>query len=164
MLAGSTLAELAPQPAEALLRRIARLAGPDALLVVGTEASRDPAVLLSPCDDHHDTPTSPDLDLLVRINRELGADFDLGGFAREARFAADPARIEMHLVSRRAQQVWLLGQRFDLGAGESIHTATVNRYCITGLQGLARRAGWDPRQLWTDARARFAVHVLLSIG
>ena len=71
--------------------------------------------------------------LLVRANRELGADFDLDGFAHEAIFNPDKSRIEMHLVSRQAQTVSLLGQRFAFRTGETIHTENSHKYSVADI-------------------------------
>jgi L-histidine Nalpha-methyltransferase len=95
----------------------------------------------------------------VRINRELGADFDLDGFRHEARFDAEKRRVEMHLVSLRAQRVHLLSRTIDFAAGESIHTENSYKHGPSRIEALAWHAGWAPRQRWMDSQSRFAVHV-----
>jgi L-histidine Nalpha-methyltransferase len=98
--------------------------------------------------------------LLVRINRELGADFDLDAFAHEARYDLDRGRIDMHLVARAAQSVRVLGQTFRFRAGETIRTEVSCKYTIDEFRLLARAAGWQPVQTWSDARGWFALHFL----
>jgi len=98
--------------------------------------------------------------ILVRINRELGADFDLDAFAHEARYDIDRGRIEMHLVARSPQRVQVLGRTFRFAAGESIHTEVSCKYTIDEFRLLARAAGWQPVESWSDPRDWFAIHFL----
>lgn len=156
---GSTIGNFAPDAAAALLRRVARAAGERALLVIGADATQDPALLLPAYDDRQGVTAAFDLNLLARINRELGADFDLTAFRHESRWDAQQQRVEMHLVSLRAQRVSLLGRRYDFAAGESIHTESSHKYSLLRFQALAGRAGWTQRQLWMDGPTRYAVHV-----
>lgn len=156
---GSTIGNFGPDEAQALLERIARAAGPQALLVVGADATQDPALLLPAYDDHEGVTAAFDLNLLVRINRELGANFDVDAFRHEARWDAQQQRVEMHLVSLHAQRVTLFDRRFDFAAGESIHTESSYKHGLLRFQALAARAGWAQRQLWMDGPTRYAVHV-----
>ena len=155
---GSTIGNFAPDEAVALLQRIGRAAGEHALLVVGADATQDPAVLLAAYDDAQGVTAEFNRNLLVRINRELRADFDLAAFRHEARHDAALRRVEMHLVSLRAQSVQVLGRRFHFEAGESIHTENSYKHGVLHLQRLASRAGWSQRAVWMDADARFALH------
>jgi L-histidine N-alpha-methyltransferase len=161
---GSTIGNFTPEAAVALLRRIRRLVGPDALLIVGADSTQDPAVLLPAYDDREGVTAEFNLNLLVRMNRELRADFDVDAFRHEARFDVQQQRVEMHLVSRRAQSVGVLGSRFEFRAGESIHTENSYKYSLLRLQQLAARAGWVHAQRWMDGQARFAIHVLEPIA
>jgi uncharacterized SAM-dependent methyltransferase len=102
------------------------------------------------------------LNLLRRANRELGTDFDLEGFAHAAFYNAPLRRIEMHLVSRRAQSVRLDGQRFDFEEGETIHTENSYKFTAPGLHALAVKAGLRPTAVWTDPERLFSVHWLQS--
>lgn len=157
---GSTIGNFTPEAAVALLRRIRRWAGPDAVLIVGADSTQDPAVLIPAYDDPEGVTAEFNLNLLVRINRELMADFNLDAFRHEARFDAQSRRVEMHLVSCRAQHVQVRGRRFEFGAGESIHTESSYKYSLHAFQQLAARAGWVHLQRWIDGQARVAVHVL----
>ena len=100
------------------------------------------------------------LNLLHRVNRELGGDFDIGKFGHEARWLDAPGRIEMHLVSRAAQTVSVGGHRFAFAAGESIHTEDSHKYTVQGFQALAAGAGWNAERVWTDAGSLFSIHFL----
>ena len=157
---GSTIGNFVPEAAVALLERIGTAVGPGALMVVGADATQDPAVLIPAYDDAQGVTAAFNKNLLVRINRELGADFSLSAFRHEARFDAQHRRIEMHLVSQYTQRVTVSGRSFRFAAGESIHTENSYKYGIVQFQALAQRAGWAQRQMWMDGRSRFALHVL----
>jgi len=156
---GSTIGNFTPDEASALLERLGRAAGPQALLVVGADPTRDPALLLPAYDDAAGVTAAFNKNLLVRINRELNADFAPSAFRHVARFNAAAQRVEMHLVSEYTQRVHVLGREFRFAMGESIHTESSYKYGVMRLQALAHRAGWSQLQLWTDSAGRFAVHV-----
>jgi uncharacterized SAM-dependent methyltransferase len=105
-----------------------------------------------------------DIGVLERIDRELGGDFDVDAFDREARFDPARERVEIHLVSRREQRVQVLGRAFALARGESIHVRTAHGYSLLRFEALAEGAGWTPSQRWTDPRACHALHVLERAG
>ena len=157
---GSTIGIFTPEQASALLERIGQAAGPDALLVVGADSTRDPRVLIPAYDDDEGITAAFNKNLLVRINRELGADFNLSAFRHEARWNSAEQRVEMHLVSVYTQRVTLLGRSFRFAVGESIHTESSYKHSLVKLQAIARRAGWSHQQLWMDGQSRFGVHVL----
>jgi L-histidine N-alpha-methyltransferase len=161
---GSTLGNFAPSAATGLLRHWGELLGPGSLMVVGIDATCDPEVLVPAYDDAQGVTAAFNLNLLTRINRELGADFQLTRFRHEARFASDPTRIEMHLVSRMPQQVTIGGHAFRFQAGESIHTESSHKYGDAPFKALARAAGWSPVAAWSDAARCFAVHLLRREG
>ena len=102
------------------------------------------------------------LNLLARINRELGASIDLETFRHEAIYNAREGRIEMHLVSRIAQCVRIDGIPFSFRAGESIHTENSYKYSIPQFQELAVAAGWTPSRVWADEHQQFSVHELVG--
>ena len=95
--------------------------------------------------------------LLTRLNRELGADFDLDGFEHDAIYDAAHARIEMRLVSRRAQAVTVDGAPLHFQAGEHIVTEHSHKYAPLEVMAMARRAGWHPHRHWVDDDARFGL-------
>jgi uncharacterized SAM-dependent methyltransferase len=98
------------------------------------------------------------LNLLARINRELGADFELAAFEHRAFFNAEQSRIEMHLVSTKPQRVHLNGVTIDFRQGETIHTENSYKYTIESFQALAQSAGWSPVKVWSDGL--FSVHAI----
>jgi uncharacterized SAM-dependent methyltransferase len=98
--------------------------------------------------------------LLVRLNREAGADFDLDAFTHSAIWNDEESRIEMHLISSRDQTVQIAGRRIRFIAGETIHTENSYKHTLDGFAALARIAGWRGRARWTDAQSRFSVHLL----
>jgi L-histidine Nalpha-methyltransferase len=157
---GSTIGNFVPEAAVGLLERIGHAVGAGALMVVGVDATHDPAVLVPAYADAQGVTAAFNKNLLVRINRELGADFSLSAFHHEARYDRQHQRVEMHLVSEYTQRVTVLGRSFRFAAGESIHTENAYKYGIVKFQALAQRAGWAHRQLWMDGQSRFALHVL----
>jgi L-histidine Nalpha-methyltransferase len=100
--------------------------------------------------------------VLHRINRELGGNFDLSGFRHRAIYNRERHRIEMHLISRRAQAVRVLGRSFSFRAGETIHTESSYKYSLERFMALARGSGWTPRECWTDSAGMFSVHALVA--
>ena len=90
------------------------------------------------------------LNVLVRINRELGGNFDLSAFTHRAIYNRERHRIEMHLISKKSQTVRLLGTSFSFRPGESIHTENSYKYTIESFTALARGTGWSPLQSWSD--------------
>ncbi len=158
---GSTIGNFAPDEAAALLRGMAASLGESGRLIIGVDLRKDMARLIPAYNDAAGVTAAFNLNLLVRANRELGADFDLGGFQHRAVFNAAKSRIEMHLVSTRAQAVSLLGRQFAFRPGESIHTENSYKYSIEDFGTLASSAGWTPRHVWTDEQHLFSVHELV---
>jgi dimethylhistidine N-methyltransferase len=157
---GSTIGNFRPHEALGFLRRVGATLGRSAAMLIGVDRKKDLSTLLAAYDDAAGVTAAFNRNLLVRINRELGADFDLDGFAHEARYDIDHGRIEMHLVARTAQSVQLLGRTFRFAAGETIHTEVSCKYTMEEFRLLARAAGWRPVQSWTDPRDWFAIHFL----
>ena len=102
------------------------------------------------------------LNVLKRINNELGGDFDLAGFTHRAIYNKERHRIEMHLIAEKPQTVRVLGHSFAFNAGESIHTESSYKYSLERFAALARGSGWTPREAWTDAASMFSVHALVA--
>jgi uncharacterized SAM-dependent methyltransferase len=121
---------------------------------------KEPALLDAAYNDAAGVTARFNLNLLARINRELGADFDLDSFRHRAFYDSAHRRIEMHLVSRRPQQVRLAGRSITFRAGETIHTENSYKYTIASFTALARRAGWSSAAAWTDIAGKFSVHAL----
>jgi uncharacterized SAM-dependent methyltransferase len=100
--------------------------------------------------------------VLVRINRELGGNFDLSAFAHRAIYNRERHRIEMHLISKKQQAVRMLGTSFSFRPGETIHTESSYKYSLERFGALARGAGWTVRKSWTDQARMFSVHALMA--
>jgi L-histidine Nalpha-methyltransferase len=159
---GSTIGNLEPGPLAELLHRLRQLVGTGGALLVGVDTKKDPAVLERAYDDAAGVTAAFNLNLLTRINRELGGSFDSGAFAHRAFYDARAGRIEMHLVSRRDQIVRVAGQSFAFRAGETIHTENSYKYAPEEFVQLARATGWAPARLWQDAERRFSVLYLVA--
>jgi L-histidine Nalpha-methyltransferase len=147
---GSTIGNFSPDAAVWLLAQFAQALGPQSWLLIGVDTTQDPALLVPAYDDAQGVTAAFNLNLLARINRELGADFKLGLFRHEARFNAEHGRIEMHLVSDIAQNVRVLGHRFAFEAGESIHTENAYKYTPADFERLATAAHWHRERAWRD--------------
>jgi len=157
---GSSIGNFEPAEAERLLRRFAGWLHGGALLI-GVDLVKEPSLLHAAYNDARGITAAFNLNLFARANRELGADFDLTAWSHSAFYNPPLRRIEMHLVSRRRQQVSFQGVRFDFEEGDSVHTESSYKYTVDGFQALARRAGFDARQAWVDAERRFSLHWLV---
>jgi dimethylhistidine N-methyltransferase len=157
---GSTLGNFEPHAAQRLLGQLAHALGDKGALVIGIDSTADPDVLLPAYDDARGVTAAFNLNLLARINRELGGTFRLDTFAHEARFDAMHSRIEMHLVSRIAQRVLVLGKTYFFQAGETIHTENSHKFSRTHFLEMARAAGWISQEVWSHHTSGFEVHVL----
>jgi dimethylhistidine N-methyltransferase len=158
---GSTLGNFAPAEAVMLLRHMRRLAGDDGALLVGIDLQKDPAVLERAYDDAAGVTAEFNLNILARIDRELGADFDLARFHHRAVYNRKDGCIEMHLVSTVEQVVTVAGQRFSFRAGEHILSERSHKYTPEGFGLLAAQAGLRIEQQWTDDRRYFSVACLV---
>ncbi|CAN7338329.1 L-histidine N(alpha)-methyltransferase [Variovorax sp. LjRoot290] len=158
---GSTLGNFSPDEALAFLQLAQRLLRGGGLLL-GVDLVKDPALLHAAYNDAQGVTAAFNLNLLRRANAELDTDFDLDGFTHAAFYNAPLRRIEMHLVSRRAQTVTLDGQRFAFDEGETIHTENSHKFTAEGLRALAVKAGFRPAAVWTDPERLFSVHWLQS--
>ncbi|WP_203291298.1 L-histidine N(alpha)-methyltransferase [Maricaulis parjimensis] len=156
---GSTIGNLPHDTASAMLDRLSRWPGIEAL-ILGLDLVKDTATLVDAYDDQAGVTADFNLNLLRRMNREIGADFDLSAFRHEARWNAQLSRIEMHLVSERAQTVTVAGQAIRFAKGESIHTENSRKYTREGFAAIADRGGWEIADFLTDTDQLFAVAVL----
>lgn len=161
---GSTIGNFTPEEACAFLESARFLLGPGSAMIVGVDLRKDAAVLVRAYDDAGGVTAAFNLNLLRRINRELGGTFQLDQFTHLARWNDALGRIEMHLVSRRAQHVEIGRDRFSFQEGETIHTENSHKYTLDQFQALARVAGYEPRAVWTDAAGLFSVHLLCDVG
>jgi dimethylhistidine N-methyltransferase len=159
---GSTLGNFEPHEACAFLRSAREILGPRAQMVIGVDLEKDERVLYDAYNDKAGVTARFNLNVLHRINRELGGDFDVGTFTHRAIYNRDRHRIEMHLISRKAQTVRVLGRNISFRAGESIHTENSYKYSLERFAALARGSGWTPRATWTDGAGMFSVHALVA--
>ena len=154
---GSTIGNFEPSDAERLLARFRRAAGPGGIVVVGVDLKKDPNVLHAAYNDAQGVTAAFNRNLLVRMNRELGADFDVDAFAHYAFYEPVHGRIEMHLVSLSRQTVSIGARQFRFTEGESIRTECSYKYDLPGAERLARTAGLHLLDAWLDEDRRFAV-------
>lgn len=157
---GSTIGNLSPHEAEGLLKVFGRALGSGSRLIIGVDLKKDPRILVDAYSDAAGVTAAFNLNLLRRINRELGANFDEQSFRHEAIYNPRKGRIEMHLVSVRDQQIDVCNRSFRFRANESIHTENSYKYTIEQFREVARASGWQPNRVWTDAKQQFSVHEL----
>jgi dimethylhistidine N-methyltransferase len=154
---GSTIGNFEPEEARRFLAQIAAVVGPGGGLLLGVDRKKDPAVLDRAYDDDEGVTAAFNINLLLRLNRELGADFDPAAWAHRARYDAGLGRVEMHLVSARDQTVHLDGRAFRFRAGETIHTENSYKYGPGEMEALAAGAGFRLVRAWEDLQGWFAV-------
>ena len=154
---GSTIGNFGQEQARSLLQSFAtRLASGDAILL-GVDLVKDSIVLERAYHDDQHSTEAFNKNLLRRINRELGGDFDLEAFAHRAFYHPLKQRVEMHLVSLRSQQVTIAGVTFTFEEGETIHTENSHKYTMKSLESLLAHAGFQPRRYWTDTNKHYAL-------
>jgi len=158
---GSTIGNFEPFQACAFLRHIAGVLGADATLIVGVDLVKDPETLFKAYNDSQGITARFNRNVLVRMNRELGANFDPCAFEHHAFYNRELSRIEMHLASRKRQKVRVAGRTIELRAGETIHTENSYKYTVDTFAALAQGAGWVSRAVFTDPQHYFSIHVLV---
>jgi dimethylhistidine N-methyltransferase len=154
---GSTIGNFLPGRAVELLRRIARMCGTGGGLLIGIDLKKDRETIEAAYNDRLGVTAQFNLNVLRRINRELGADFDLDQFSHRAHYNEEMGRVEMHLVSRRPQVVSVGGETFAFDLGESICTEHSHKYTVEEFAAVAAPTGLKLRREWTDANRCFAV-------
>jgi dimethylhistidine N-methyltransferase len=159
---GSTLGNFEPQEAQAFLRSARDILGAGAQMIIGVDLEKDERTLYNAYNDAAGVTARFNLNVLERINRELGGNFDLSGFMHRSVYNRDRHRIEMHLISRKAQSVRVLGHQFSFRPGESIHTENSYKYSFDRFTALAQASGWQVKESWTDKARMFSVHALTA--
>lgn len=157
---GSTIGNFHPPDAEAFLRRMACRAGPQGALLIGVDLKKDSSVLHDAYNDSQGVTAAFNLNVLARLNREIGSDFDLDRFAHRAFYNDVDGRIEMHLVSLADQRVSIGGEPVAFRKGETIWTESSYKYTVDEFARLASWAGLSLEQVWTDDDDLFSVHYL----
>lgn len=154
---GSTIGNFTPDRAHGILAQIAPLCGTGGGLLIGIDLRKDTQTLEAAYNDAAGVTAQFNLNLLRRINYELEADFEVDQFSHRAVYNHDFGRIEMYLVSERAQRVHLNGDCFSFAAGESICTEYSHKYTIEGFSAQAAQVGLTLHHRWIDAHNRFAL-------
>jgi dimethylhistidine N-methyltransferase len=159
---GSTIGNFTPGEAESFLKHVGQVCGRGGALLVGVDLAKSSSILEPAYDDSQGVTARFNLNLLSRINRELEGNFDLASFRHRAVYARSLGRVEMHLVSERAQEVRVAGTRFAFQAGEAILTECSYKWGLAEFEQLARGAGWRVSRVWKDAHGRFSVQYLIA--
>ncbi len=154
---GSTIGNLNPDVAQNFLQRVCRLCGKSGGLIIGVDLQKSKDLLEAAYNDSAGVTAAFNLNILVRANNELGADFDLDRWRHRAVYNEEAARIEMHLISEGAQLVHLGGLEFEFAPNEKIITEFSYKHTIPGFAALAGSAGFQLARVWTDPQELFAV-------
>lgn len=157
---GSTIGNFDHARAETLLRTIAGMAGPGGALLIGVDLKKDEEILLRAYDDDAGVTAAFNLNIIERINRELGGDFDLSQFRHLALYNREQGRIEIHLESLMDQTVHIQGRDFRFREGETIHTENSYKYHVEEFSALAAAAGFETEKTWVDGGNLFSLHYL----
>lgn len=147
---GSTIGNFSPPQATALLSNVRNLTGAGSWLLIGVDMTQNHAALKAGYDDAQGVTAEFNLNLLRRVNEQLGANFDLSTFSHEAPFNAIESRVEMHLRSSKRQAVNVLGETFYFNEGETIHTENSYKYSQDKFLSIAEAAGWKYVKVWAD--------------
>ncbi len=161
---GSNIGNYTLAEARELLKTIRKALRTGDGLLLGADLKKSVEILIPAYADALGVTAAFNLNLLSRINRELGADFSLSQFEHQARYNEDRGRVEAHLVSRTAQTVHLreLGINIEFQPGESIHTENSYKYDLPQLAALAEEAGFKPAKTWFDGERRFSCNFWLA--
>ena len=154
---GSTIGNFSPEGALDLLKVMYTEAGADGGLLIGIDLQKDKTVIERAYNDSSGITAAFNRNVLRRLNREFGADFDPCAFRHEAIYNEDHGRIEMYLVSRRNQSFRVGRRRFDIAADERILTEHSHKYTLDGFAERVAAAGFHLRESWTDSERMFAV-------
>lgn len=161
---GSTIGNMEPEDASRFLARAGELLGPDSDMLIGADLQKDLDILLPAYDDAKGVTAAFVLNLLERINRELEGDLDIDRFEHISVYNAEKGRVEIYIVSRDAQEIQVMGESFQLAAGERIHTENSHKYTLGQFTAMARKAGWGAEQSWVDDEDLFSLHYLRRLN
>ena len=160
---GSTIGNFSPEAATGFLRSARMTLGDDARFILGVDLAKEPEVMVPAYDDAQGVTAAFNRNLLVRLNREFGADFDLDAFAHRAIWNEAESRIEMHLVSRKDQRAHLGGQEIAFRKGETIHTENSYKFTYESVARMAASAGWTIEKSWISDPFPFAI-ILMHVA
>lgn len=157
---GSTIGNFSVPEALEFLATARTLAGAGGGMLVGVDLKKERSVLEAAYNDAAGVTAAFNLNLLERLNRELGADFNVSAFRHRAHYNEDEGRIEMHLAATRDQRVTVGGREFRIAEGETIHTENSYKYAPDEFAALAARAGFNTSHCWIDPERLFSIHYL----
>jgi L-histidine Nalpha-methyltransferase len=160
---GSAIGNFTPAEALGFLKQARRLVGTGGMLLIGVDLKKDKKTLDAAYNDARGVVAEFNLNLLERINRELGADFQVQRFRHKAFYDPIQGWIEMHLESLYVQFAHVAGRRFDFAEGETIHSGISCKFSIAEFQDLGGKAGFSPEKVWTDPEQVFSVHGMIAI-
>jgi len=155
---GSSIGNFEPPKAIQFMKTIREEMGSEGGLLIGVDLKKDPQLLHQAYNDSQGLTEAFNKNLLIRLNRECRANFELDKFQHRAFYNEEAGRIEMHLVSRSDQSVQLGEEVYPFQKGETIHTENSYKYHVEEFQDLAKQAHWKPRAVWTDPKALFSLH------
>jgi len=161
---GSTIGNFMPSVQRELLGGLACLAGDGGTLLIGFDRIKDESVLIPAYDDPAGVTRAFELNILTRMNREMDADFDPNNFRYEARWNADDARVEMHLVSKTTHVVTVAGRSIEFVGGETIWNESSHKYDMDRIESLADSAGLHVDRAWSDEREWFTIALLRPVA
>lgn len=156
---GSTIGNLTHDAAADLLRAFRATLGAKPWLAIGIDLRKNPRLIEAAYDDDAGVTAAFNLNLLTRINRELGGTIPVDAFEHRAVWNDDIGRIEMHLAAARDVHFEIGGRSYSVGEGETIHTENSHKYTLDEARLLARVSGWQPVRYWTDPRGLFSLHL-----
>lgn len=159
---GSTIGNLEERQATQLLQRKRKICGTNGGMLIGIDLQKDVEVILAAYNDAKGVTAEFNKNLLHRANRELGTNFEIDRFRHDARYDQSTGRIEMHLECLSDQTVRIGDSQFNLHRGETILTEFSHKYKLDQFSAMAKRAGFQLRQTWTDQRKYFAVVYLAA--
>lgn len=161
---GSTIGNFEPDEAVRILENIAQMIGPGGGLLIGVDLKKNRHTLHAAYSDSDGVTAEFNYNLLKRINRELGADFDIEEFSHKAVYNEKHGRMESHLVSQTDQTVNIDSHSFEFNEGESIHTENSYKFTIEQFRDIAQQAGFVSEKVWTDDDELFSVHYMMVTG
>ena len=159
---GSTIGNFHPEEASTFLSQIASMAGTKGSLLLGVDLKKDPETLMAAYNDSEGVTAAFNLNLLVRLNRELNADFNVEHFNHQAVYNEPKGRMEMHLISLKDQKVDIDGIPISLQEGETIWTESSYKYTLEDFKAVSAEAGFEVQKVWTDSDQLFSVQFLTT--
>ncbi len=159
----STIGNFEPEAVVRFLRNCGELLGRRGEMLIGVDLKKDPAVLNAAYNDKAGRNAAFNLNVLERINRDLGADIDVSRFKHLAFYNPERGRMELYVESLANQSATIAGRRFEFAAGERIHTENSYKYSVDEFRALAARAGFAPVKTWTDRDRLFSVHYFRQV-